>query len=134
MIIRLMKLHINLIKYILKEFKKLKDNKARWKFFKATIKNYFKVLKNEFKQFKLMFNKEYRLQRKEFEKKQRIHKDLQTAIKLLDYLNKKIYTLGYNRNARRQFWRDFSKKGEVRKELFDELMKDIDIWRSSQVG
>lgn len=30
---------------------------------------------------------------------------------------------GFNRNQRRQFWRDFFKYGEFRNDIFDELVK-----------
>jgi hypothetical protein len=36
---------------------------------------------------------------------------------------------GYNRTQRRQFWRDFGKKGELRKEIFEELTKEVNAWR-----
>jgi siroheme synthase (precorrin-2 oxidase/ferrochelatase) len=51
--------------------------------------------------------------------------DLQRCLKMLQYVDTKMEKSGINRQRRRQFWRDFFKDGQVRKDIFDDLLKEI---------
>ena len=125
---KFIKLHITLVKYIYKEIRKKKTAKEVLSFFKVTGKAYLKVIKQECKQVVLMFNKDYRKKKSEFEKQQRLQKDLQRAVKLLSYLDKKLIKKGYNRTQIRQFWRDFEKSQQLRQDIFKELINEINEW------
>jgi hypothetical protein len=126
---RLITLHTSLFRYIISEFPKQKTVKDKSTFIKKTIKSYVGAIKAEWQQFLKLFNKEYLKQKAEYEKHQQIQKDLQRALKLLEYLDVKMEKMGYNRTTKRQFWRDFSKNGKLRKELFEELIKEVNMWR-----
>lgn len=122
---RLIKAHIGLIKYIIQEFKKKKNLKGYVYFFGNLIKLYINFWIEYFKHLVNLFNSEYRKQLKQYKKYNSIKKDLQQALKILKYIDDKMQKAGLSRQKRRQFWNDFYKNGQVRKEMFDELMKEM---------
>ena len=122
----LIRLHTGLIKYIITELKKKKIPKELVKFAGEVIKVYFKALGQEFKTLFLIFDKQYQKQKKEYKKLQKIKVDLQRCMKILRYVDEKLEKKGVNRQRRRQFWRDFYSNGEMRKQVFDELMNEIE--------
>ena len=122
---RLIKLHLGLIKYLRIELKKKKTSSQLVHFFKDVIKAYLKELLRLYKNLFLIFDENYKTQKKEYEKHQKIKVDLQRCLKMLQYVDDKMAKSGINRQRRRQFWRDFYKDGQLRKEVFDDLLKEI---------
>jgi siroheme synthase (precorrin-2 oxidase/ferrochelatase) len=122
---RFFKLHLGLIKYLVIELKKKRTLKELIYFFKNLIKSYLKELLNLYKSLFLIFDKDYREQKKQYNKYNQIKKDLQNAIKLLNYIDNKMEKQEINRQRRRQFWRDFYSNGQIRKDIFDDLLKEI---------
>ncbi|MFA5154731.1 MAG: hypothetical protein WC554_19455, partial [Clostridia bacterium] len=52
--------------------------------------------------------------------------DLQRCLKMLQYIDEKMKQSKLPGYRRRQFWRDFYRDGQLRKEVFDDLLKEID--------
>lgn len=129
MIKNLFKIHINLIKYIYAEIKKKKSFKEFCSFTKITIKSYILIIREEFKKMFMFFSPEYRKQRKSYNKQIQVQKDLRNAYKLLKYLDHRLEKKGYNKQQKKQFWLNFYKSGEIRKDVWNELNKDINEWR-----
>ena len=125
MIKNLWRLHLGLIKYIIKELPKRKTRKEVIGFLKSLLGVYLQELLKMYKSLFLIFDKNYREQKKQHGKMQKIKVDLQRCLKMLQYVDQKMAKTGINRQRRRQFWRDFYKDGQLRKEVFDELLKEI---------
>lgn len=123
--IRFIKLHIGLFLFIKRELPKKKTFKEIISFLKMVVKSYFKELLRMFLSLFSIFNKKYRKQRRDYKNYVRIKKDLNRCIKMLQYIDKKMQKAGLTRQKRRQFWRDFYSSGEVRKEIFEDLLKEI---------
>ncbi len=123
--IQFYKMHIGLIKYILKELSKQKSLLEIIIFFKKIIKAYLKELLRQYKNLFLIFDSTYKEQKKKYEGYNKIKKELNQALKLLQYVDKKMQQQGIPNWKRKQFWRDFFKHGEVRKDLFENLLKEI---------
>jgi len=122
----LIKLHIGLAKYLIKELPKKRTLKELVDFLKQIIGVYLRELLKLYKTLFLICDPTYQKQKKQYNNYQKIKKELQQALKLLQYVDKKMAQQGINRQRRRQFWRDFFARGEVRKETFDELMAEIE--------
>jgi len=122
---KLIRAHIGLIKYILQEIKNKKTFKDFVKFGIEIIKSYMKFWVQYFIHLGIMFNKDYRKQQKKYKKYMEVKADLQKALKILKYIDNKMKKSGLSRQKIRQFWRDFYKSGQVRKEMFDDLLKDM---------
>jgi len=125
MIKRLWNLHIGLIKYIYAELKQKKTVKELLVFFKNIGGKYIKVLSEEYKALISLLDPQYRKQRKEYERVKNLKQDFYRALKLLKYLDEKMTAQGMPSWKRKQFWRDFFKNGQVRKEEFETLLKEI---------
>jgi len=119
------RMNLGLIKYLIKELPKKKTPKEIIKFLKPIIKQYFKQLLQLYKTLFLLFDEDYQKQKKQYDNYQKIKIDLQRCIKMLKYLDDKMAKAGLNRQRRRQFWRDFYSDGNLRKEVFDDLLKEI---------
>ena len=119
---QLIKLHLGLTKYLRVELKKKRNLIQLILFFKQLLKIYFKEL---LKIYKNLFDLDYKKQQKEYNKYTQLKKDLQRALKLLNYLDIQMQKAGLNRQRRRRFWQEFYKYGQVRKEVFDNLLKEI---------
>jgi hypothetical protein len=122
---RLVKLHAGLTRYLINELPKKKNLREAINFLKPLLGVYLKELLKLYKGLFLIFDKEYQKQKKQFDKMQRIKVDLNRALKILQYIDKKMVDKGNNRQEIRQFWLDFTKNGQVRQDIFDELLKDI---------
>lgn len=122
---QIIKLHIGLIKFIIKELPKKKTKKELIDFFKSITKAYFKELFRLYKNIFLLVDKDYQLKKKQFNDMNKLKGDLQRCLKMLQYVDTKMEKSGINRQRRRQFWRDFFKDGQVRKDIFDDLLKEI---------
>jgi len=125
MIKQLIKLHAGLTRYLINELPKKKNLREVINFLKPLLGVYLKELLKLYKSLFLVFDKEYQKQKKQFDKMQRIKVDLNRALKILQYIDKKMVDKGNNRQEIRQFWLDFTKNGQVRQDIFDELLKDI---------
>jgi len=123
---RIVKLHLGLFKYLRAELRKKRTPKQLIYFLRDVGKSYFKELFKQYKDLFRQFDPNYQKQKKEYNKYNQLKKDLQRAIRLLNYLDKKMAQTGLNRQRRRQFWRDFYRDGQLRKEVFDNLLKEIE--------
>jgi len=122
----LIKLHVGLLKHLSIELKKKRTPKELGVFFRDLVKRYVLVMKEELKKVKqYLTDKEYRKRTKEFEGMQKLKKDLAKCLKLLQYVDTKMEKQGMNRQRRRQFWRDFYGSGEVRMDVFNDLLKEL---------
>jgi uncharacterized protein (UPF0147 family) len=122
---QLIKLHLGLFKYIKTELPKKKTLKEFIKFLKQIIEVYLKELIKLYKNLFLVFDIDYKNQKKQYDNYNKIKKELQQALKMLQYVDKRMIEQKVPRNIRRQFWNDFRKNGTVRKETFDQLLKEI---------
>jgi len=129
MIKQFIEAHKNLAKVIIGRLKTAKTFKDKLAVIISVFMMYGKAIKSLLKRFILNFNKDYRKQRQDFLKQKKLKNDLLRALRLLEYLDKKMDIKGYNRNQRRQFWRDFSKNSQLRTEIFNELMNEIEAWK-----
>jgi hypothetical protein len=124
-IVQIFVMHINLVKFLIKETPKQKTIAKIVIFLGKIAKQYYKVMLQEYKNFFLFLDDDYRKQKKEFDRTQEIKKSLQTALKMLQYIDKKMIQAGKSRQERKIFWRDFYKQGQVRNDVFNELAKEI---------
>lgn len=126
---KIIQLHVGLIRFLNKELRKKRTAKELILFLYKILKQYLKLILEEYKKVFLVFDIEYKKQKKEYEKYTQIQKDLQKAIKLLEYIDIKMDKAGLSRQRQRQFWLDFTKNKSMRKELFNELLNEINLWR-----
>lgn len=123
---RLIKVHVGLIKYLIEAFIKNRTIKLRLKILINIIKSYPKVIWNELKvSWKSIFDKDYRLQKKKYDDVQKLKKEFQRALKILKYFDESMKKKGFPSWRRKQFWRDFYKSGSIRSEVFEELEKEL---------
>jgi predicted MPP superfamily phosphohydrolase len=122
---QLFKLHVGLFKYLKTELPKKKTLKEIIKFLKPIVIAYPKELLRQYKTLFLVLDSTYQKQKKEYDKYQKIKKELQQALKMLQYVDNKLEKSGVNRQRRRQFWRDFYRDGQCRKDVFEDLLKEI---------
>jgi len=120
------KLNLGLLKYIKLELKKKRKPNELVHFFGKLGKIYFTELLKLYKNLLIEFNPEYKKQKKQHNNYQEIKKQLNQALKLLKYIDTKMEKAGIKRQQRRQFWRDFYKDGSLRKEVFENLLKEIE--------
>lgn len=122
---QIIKLHLGLIRYIIKELPKKKTPKEIVEFLKQIILVYIKELIKLYKNLFLVFDKDYQDKKNQFDKMKQIKTDLNRALNILKYVDNKMEKAGVNRSRRRQFWRDFYRDGQVRKDTFNELLNEI---------
>jgi hypothetical protein len=124
--LQIIKLHIGLYRYLKTELPKQKSPKAVILFLWNVTVMYFKELFKMIKNISLLFDKTYQQQQKQHKKMQQLKVDLNRALKVLQYVETKMKQQGIPRWKVRQFFRDFYNNGQVRKEVFDDLLKEID--------
>jgi len=123
---RLIKVHIGLIKYLKEALIKEKTIKGRIKIFKNVIKSYPIVIKNEIVViWKSLFDKQFKEEKKKYNNIQKLKKEFQKALKMLHYFDESMKKKGFPSWRRKQFWRDFYKSESVRTEVFEELAKEL---------
>jgi len=122
---RIVKLHLGLFKYLRIELKKKRTLKQLIYFLRDVIKSYFKELLKQYRDLFRQFDPLYIKQKKEFDRYNKIKVDLQRAVKMLQYIDNQMAKMGKSRQQRRQFWRDFYKDGQVRIDVFNNLMKEL---------
>lgn len=123
---KIINLHKGLIQYLIKELPKQKNPKELVKFLYSLLKIYLKELLKLYKDLFLILDNDYRNQQKRFKKYSKIREDLQKCLKLLQYIDVKMKQTGIPNWKIKQFWRDFYKSGQVRKDIFDDLLKEIE--------
>ena len=122
---RIVKLHIGVVKFLAKELPKRKNPKEVKECLKFIFGLYSKEMIKLFKEIPLIFDKTYQKSKKEYENRLKIQKELDRALKILRYFDDKMMKRGDNRHDIRQFWLSFTKEGTVREDVFNELYKDI---------
>ena len=125
MIKRLIKMHIQLIRYVVKEIFEKKLIREHLKFIKNITIQYFKILLQELNNIFRIFDKDFRIAKKQQDRIQKLKVDLNRALKMLKYIDKNLNKMGKSRQYRRQFWRDFFKSGQIRNEVFTDLEKEL---------
>jgi uncharacterized protein YxeA len=123
---RLIQIHISLIKYILSSFKQHKTVKDLVRVFIGILKSYPKVLLADFKSdINYLTDKNFRESQKKATKIQQLKKDFNRALKMLHYFDENLKKRGVPNWKRKQFWRDFYRNGTVRTELFNKLAEEL---------
>lgn len=118
MLKRLVELHVSVYKYLVKELKKKRTLAKNILFVLDILRQYFIALYQDYRMF---LSIEYRLQKKEYEKRQRAKKDLYNAWKIVQLMLK----MEGNRKEKKQIRRDFIKDGRISKELEAEILKEL---------
>jgi hypothetical protein len=121
---QLIKLHLGLFRYLKNELPK-KKFRGGLKFVISLVPVYLKEIVKIYKNLFLVFDKDYQEKKKQFDKHQKIKVDLQRCLKMLQFVDDKMKKSGIPNWKRKQFWRDFYRDGQVRKDTFDELLKEI---------
>ena len=88
-------------------------------------KVYLKEMIKAYSRLFLLCDKNYRDSKKKYDNYNQLKKDLHRALQLLQYIERKMEKANVNRKMRRQFWNDFYSRGELRKEVFNELLKEL---------
>ena len=122
---RIVKLHIGLFNYLRSELKKKRKPNELVRFFQALGKSYFQELIKLYKELFRLLDPEFQKQKKQYDNYNKLKVDLQRALKLLQYIDKKMQQQGICRQVRRHFWQNFYRDGQVRKETFDDLLKEV---------
>ena len=122
MLKNLVKLNIGLIKFLRVELKRKRTPKQVVEFLFNLSKGYLKESLNLYKELFVILDPKVRAEKKKYDAYMRIKKDLENAVKLLDYIEKKKLS-GKSKLEQRQFYHDFMKFGKVRTELYKELMQ-----------
>lgn len=123
--VRIIKLHIGLFNYLRSEIKKKRKPNEWVRFLQATTKAYYIELLKLYKELFRLLDPEFQKQKKQYEQYNKLKVDLQRALKLLQYIDGKLAKQGVSRTSRRQFWRDFYSRGQVRTETFNDLLKEL---------
>jgi len=126
---RIIKLHHQILKFLLHEFKRKRTFSQLVRFFLTFITNYSKVILTEYSlaltYIYNSFNPEFTKQQQELKRFNEVKRNLQTALKLLQQVEIQMKKRGLPRQQIRQFFRDFYSRGYVRQDVFDDLMKQI---------
>ena len=123
--IKLFKLHISLFQYLKQELKKKRTPKELVYFLRDVAKQYIKIHVQEVQNLFKLFDPEYRKQKAEFDKHNKVKADLQRALKILQYIDRKMVKEGKSRQVIRQFWLDFTKNAQVREDVLKGIEKEL---------
>jgi hypothetical protein len=120
--IKVIKFHVGLIKFLKQQLPKQKSLRKGIVFLYGLIKNaYLPQLLRLYKDLFLMFDPIFIAKRKREEKYTQARKDLHNAWKLVQYMINREDT----RTKRKQVRRDFEKHGMISKELEQEILKEL---------
>jgi len=122
---RIVKLHTGLLRYLRTELKKTRKPNEWVRFLQALGKSYFQELLKLYKELFRLLDPEFQKQKKQYDNYNKLKVDLQRALKMLQYLDKKMQQQGITRQTRRHFWQNFYRDGQVRTETFNDLLKEI---------
>lgn len=123
--IKLFQMHLGLIKYLYSELKKKRALRGNVLFLYGIGKRYLQTMLVEYKNSFLIVDADYQKQKKQYDNYNTLKKDLNRAVKMLHYIDEKLIKNGWTRQRRRAFWRDFYSNGQVRTEVFNDLVKEI---------
>jgi hypothetical protein len=125
MLKKFIKLHHGLILFLYRELKKKRSPKELVYFLRDVAKQYIKIHVQEVQNLFKLFDPEYRKQKAEFEKHNKVKADLQRALKILQYIDRKMVKEGKSRQSIRQFWLDFTKNAQVRQDVLEGIEKEL---------
>jgi hypothetical protein len=125
MLRKIIKMHLGLIKYLNKELRVKRNLKQLIIFFRDLLKRYCQVNFQEYKNLFNILDPEYRKQKVEFDKHNKVRVDLQRALKILQYIDRKMVKEGKSRQQIRQFWLDFTKNAQVRQDVLEGIEKEL---------
>jgi hypothetical protein len=125
MLRKIIKMHLGLIKYLNKELRVKRNLKQLIIFFRDLLKRYCQVNFQEYKNLFNILDPEYRKQKVEFDKHNKVRVDLQRALKILQYIDRKMVKEGKSRQSIRQFWLDFTKNAQVRQDVLEGIEKEL---------
>jgi len=125
MLNKVIKLHYALILFLVRELPKKRSPKELVYFIRDVLKQYYKIHLQEYKNLLLILDPEYRKQKSEFDKHNKVKADLQRALKILQYIDRKMVKEGKSRQSIRQFWLDFTKNAQVREDVMEGIKKEI---------
>ena len=123
--IKALKMHYSLILFLNKELRKKRTLKQFLIFIRDIAKRYYEIHLQEYKKLFLLLDPEYCKQKAEFEKRNKVKADLQRALKILQYIDRKMQKEGQSRQKIRQFWLDFTKNASVRADVFEGIEKEL---------
>lgn len=119
--IRLIRLHRGLLRYIKFELPKQKGFRKVVRFFLNLSKAYYIAMLNEYRYFLKQFDPSYHKQKSQIKKYNQYKRDLTNAYKLLQFMIKQ----GNDRTERKQLREDFIKYGKLSKQLQETILKEI---------
>jgi hypothetical protein len=125
MLNKVIKLHYALILFLARELPKKRTPKEFVYFIRDVLKQYYKIHLQEYKNLLQLLDPEFRKQRAEFEKHNKVKADLQRALKILQYIDRKMVKEGKSRQSIRQFWLDFTKNAQVREDVLAGIEKEL---------
>jgi len=125
MLNKVIKLHYALILFLVRELPKKRSPKEFVYFIRDVLKQYYKIHLQEYKNLLLLLDPEYRKQKSEFDKHNKVKADLQRALKILQYIDRKMVKEGKSRQSIRQFWLDFTKNAQVRQDVLEGIEKEL---------
>jgi len=125
--IKLIKLHVGLYRYLKIELNKKRTFRELVLFLLITIKAYFKELIRLYNTLFLIFDKEYRFQKKQYKKYQSAQKEIKGLIKLLRYSKTKLRKAGVSKQRIKRFFITLgSTDDDALHKLCDELIKETE--------
>ena len=122
---RIVKLHTGLFNYLRTELKKSRKPNELVRFLQALGKSYCQELLKLYKELFKLLDPEFIKQKTQYDNYNKLKVDLQRALKMLQYLDKKMQQQGITRQTRRHFWQNFYRDEQVRTETFNDLLKEI---------
>jgi len=125
MLNKIIKLHYALLLFLIREIPKKRTPKEFVYFIRDVLKQYYKIHLQEYKNLLQLLDPEFRKQRAEFEKHNKVKADLQRALKILQYIDRKMVKEGKSRQSIRQFWLDFTKNAQVREDVLAGIEKEL---------
>jgi len=123
----LLKLHAGLIIYLGKELFVKKTPSVKVKTFYQTAKNYYRYIMQGYKMLLANFDDDFRKSKQEYNNKLKLYKRFNEVISALTWIEKELKRNGQDRTQIRQFFRDFEKYEDRRKEIVDNLLKNYKI-------
>jgi hypothetical protein len=123
----LLKLHVGLGAMIFKELNEKKSPAAKVKRIGLILKNYGLYLLKGYKLILANTDPDFRQSKAEYYKKLKIYQRFNEVISALTWIEQELKRNGLDRTQIRQFFRDFEKYEDRRKEIVDNLLKNYKI-------
>ena len=123
MIKSLIQLHQSFFKYLIAESKIKKELKDIPKVIIGVIKLYVTAIKKLITQ---ECDKDYKIKKKQYETNQKTLQEVRKVVKLWKYVSHELLIkMGKNKKERQQIRTDFFENGQLNKEVFAQLAKEI---------